>query len=122
MHYIVLAREKEKGNECFKAGEHENALLHYSKSICLDNSSAAVYANRGLVNFKLNNFQAGDDDCTMAIENDRTYLKAWVRRGSIRFKMGKYAEVLCFYNFLIKLSNLLFSPHPPTFFFFLISC
>jgi len=76
------------------------AIQHYSKSICLDPSNAPVFANRGLVYFKMNKFEAADDDCTMALELDPTYVKAWTRRGTVRFKLGKYAEVtgeICIY-------------------------
>lgn len=34
-----------------------------------------------------------EDDCTRALAIDSSYVKAWFRRGSARFKLGKYLEV-----------------------------
>jgi tetratricopeptide (TPR) repeat protein len=86
-------REKQKGNECFKIGENEEAFTCYSRSIALDGSSAIVYANRAMTGIKLDRYEIAEDDCTMSISLDKNYVKAWMRRGMTRFKQGKYALV-----------------------------
>jgi tetratricopeptide (TPR) repeat protein len=83
-------REKQKGNECFKAGEVTEALVFYTKSICLDPNSSVVYANRALAHLREKNFEQAEDDCTKALEIDPTYLKALSRRGMTRHRRGKY--------------------------------
>jgi tetratricopeptide (TPR) repeat protein len=70
-------REKQKGNECFKAGEVTEALVFYTKSICLDPSSSVVYASRALAHLReKSNFEQAEGDCTKALEIDPAYLKA----------------------------------------------
>lgn len=75
----MAQREKNKGNECFRSGENDDALLYYSRSIALDDSNAIVYANRAMANIRLNNFDAAVSDCTMSIALDPTYTKALSR-------------------------------------------
>ena len=84
-------REKNKGNECFRAGENEDALLYYSRAIALDDSSAVVFANRAMANIRLNNFDAAVSDCTMSIAIDPSYTKALTRRGMVHHRCGRYA-------------------------------
>mmetsp|Transcript_19069 Transcript_19069/g.39713 ORF Transcript_19069/g.39713 Transcript_19069/m.39713 type:complete len:1022 (-) Transcript_19069:75-3140(-) len=87
----MAQREKNKGNECFRSGENDDALLYYSRSIALDDSNAIVYANRAMANIRLNNFDAAVSDCTMSIALDPTYTKALSRRGMVHHRCGRYS-------------------------------
>ena len=86
-------REKQKGNEYFRAGEFEPAYDCYTKSIALDPYNNIVHANRAVVALKLERLESAEDDCTRSLALDRTYVKAWSRRGMAKFKRGKYSEV-----------------------------
>ena len=44
---LAAVREKEKGNEAFKAGDYEESINYYSNSIDI-HPSTATYNNRGL--------------------------------------------------------------------------
>ena len=48
--------------------------MFYSKSIALDSTSSVVYANRALAHLREKNFEQAEEDCTMALELDPTYL------------------------------------------------
>jgi len=85
-------REKNKGNECFRAGENEEALLFYSRAIALNERSAVVYANRAMANIRLNNFESAVSDCTRALEIDPNYTKALSRRGMVHHRSGRYVR------------------------------
>ena len=87
---FMSIREKDKGNECFKAGENEEAVLYYSRSLALDDSSAIVYANRAMGNIRLSNFDQAVDDCSRSLEIDPTYTKALSRRGMVHHRCGRY--------------------------------
>jgi len=87
----MAQREKNKGNECFRSGENDDALLYYSRSIALEDSNAIVYANRAMANIRLNNFDAAVSDCTMSIAIDPTYTKALSRRGMVHHRCGRYS-------------------------------
>jgi tetratricopeptide (TPR) repeat protein len=51
-----------------------------------------VHANRAVVHLKLDKLDAAEDDCTRALALDRTYVKAWSRRGMTRFRKGRYGD------------------------------
>lgn len=87
---VYATREKQKGNECFKAGETEESITYYSRAIALDDTNAIVYANRALAFLRLKIFQKAEEDCTRAIALDPAYLKARTRRGMARHRRGKY--------------------------------
>jgi tetratricopeptide (TPR) repeat protein len=89
--------EKIKGNESFRLGENENAVRCYSASLALDDSVAAVWANRAMAYIRMDLFDLAEQDCSMALELDGLYVKALSRRGLVRFKRGKYALV-CYLN------------------------
>ena len=79
-----------KGNECFRSGENDDALLYYSRAIALDDSNAVIYANRAMANIRLNNFDAAVSDCTMSLGIDSSYTKALSRRGMVHHRCGRY--------------------------------
>jgi tetratricopeptide (TPR) repeat protein len=92
--YLFLClsvREKQKGNEAFKANELNEAFVFYSRSLALDDSIAAVHANRALVSIRLEKLETGEDDATRALALDPNHMKALSRRGLARFKLGKTA-------------------------------
>lgn len=87
----MLVREKQKGNEAFKANELNEAFVFYSRSLALDDSIAAVHANRALVSIRLEKLETGEDDATRALALDPDHMKALSRRGLARLKLGKTA-------------------------------
>lgn len=87
---IYADEEKHKGNECYKVGEMDKALLYYNRSLTFDSSSPIVYANRAMVHLRLRNFANAEDDCSHTVNLDPAYVKGWMRRGIARFQRGKY--------------------------------
>ena len=53
---FMSVRECEKGNEYFKAGENDEAISCYSKSIILDASNVKSYTNRAAASICQSNF------------------------------------------------------------------
>jgi tetratricopeptide (TPR) repeat protein len=93
--YSKLDLEKIKGNESFRLGENDSAVSCYSASLAMDDTVAAVWANRAMAYIRMELFDLAEQDCSMALQLDGTYIKALSRRGLVRFKRGKYAEVQC---------------------------
>nr|CAG4640724.1 EOG090X03B7 [Eulimnadia texana] len=58
----------------------------------LDKTSAILPANRAMAYLKLNKFNEAEEDCTLSLKLDPSYLKAYHRRGCARVQLGKYAE------------------------------
>ncbi len=85
--------EKTKGNESFRLSENEEAVACYSRSLALDDSVAAVWANRAMAYIRMELFDLAEEDCSTALTLDGSYVKALSRRGLVRFKRGKYLEV-----------------------------
>lgn len=57
--------------------------------MALDDTIAAVHANRALVSIRLEKLETGEDDATRALELDPNHMKALSRRGLARLKLGK---------------------------------
>ena len=98
-------REKIKGNECFKIGEMEEAFACYSRSLALDATNAITYANRAMTSLRLNKLELAEDDCSRSISLDPSYVKAWSRRGSTRFKRGKYMDAVIDFEEALRLTS-----------------
>lgn len=85
--------EKTKGNESFRIAENLEAVACYSRSLAYDPTSAVVWANRAMAYIRLELFDLAEADSSAALLLDPAYVKAYSRRGLVRFKRGKYAEV-----------------------------
>ena len=72
--------ERQKGNECFRCGENQEAINCYSKSIAYDGQNAIVYSNRAMAAIRLSYMEQALADTTMALELDPTCTKARARR------------------------------------------
>ncbi|GAB9465573.1 hypothetical protein Gpo141_00002978 [Globisporangium polare] len=91
---VYALHEKQKGNECFKVNENDEAVLYYTRSMAFDDTNAIVYANRAMAYLRTKSFAAAEQDCTRATLLDPTYVKGWSRRGMTRFRRGKYEDAL----------------------------
>ena len=86
--------ERIKGNESFRTAENEEAVRCYTNSLAYDCESAAVFANRAVAYIRLQVYDLAEEDSSAALVLDPNYVKAYSRRGLVRFKRGKYLEVI----------------------------
>ena len=97
--------EKAKGNECFKAGEADEAMAFYSRALALlddgHEQTPVCWANRAMAALKLGLLERAEEDCTMALELCPAYHKAQLRRGMVRYKRGRYALALADFEDLV---------------------
>ncbi|KAG0713802.1 Stress-induced-phosphoprotein 1 [Chionoecetes opilio] len=82
----MVAELREKGNECVRAGNHAEAVLHYSHAIKQDSSSPQLYSNRSLAFLKLQQYFHALEDANEAIRLNPTWAKVdqqtpWVGAG-----------------------------------------
>ncbi|KAK3246068.1 hypothetical protein CYMTET_44382 [Cymbomonas tetramitiformis] len=82
-------REKEKGNEAFKAKEFSNAVRCYSLALKLDPGVAAVHNNRAAAYMKLKRWEDAELDCTFSLELEPGNFKGLLRRGAARIEMER---------------------------------
>ena len=66
--------EKEKGNESFKAGDFEEALLYYNRSLSIS-PTAAVFNNRAITSIKLQRYSEAIEDCNRVLEEESNNIK-----------------------------------------------
>ena len=78
----VAMREKEKGNELFKAKEFRSAIEAYTLSLKLDPDSPAVHSNRAAALMKQTRWHDAIADCDLALDLDPKFFKALMRRGA----------------------------------------
>ncbi len=86
--------ERIKGNDYYRAGEMEESITCYTKSIMLNPVNAKVYANRAQARIRINELDLALQDCTDAIKLNPAYTKALARRGMILQKKERYAEAI----------------------------
>nr|XP_027215757.1 STI1-like protein [Penaeus vannamei] len=71
---------RERGNECMRANNYAEAVLHYSHAIKLDSSSPQLYSNRSYGFLKLQHFYHALEDANEAIRLDPNWAKGYFRK------------------------------------------
>ena len=87
-------RLKDAGNELFKAGKYADAVLKYNEAIEADPERPAFYTNRAFCHLKMENHGLAIADSTIALELDKSFIKAYYRRGSSYMALAKYKDAL----------------------------
>lgn len=87
-----------QGNALFKLQKYDQAVLCYSKAIehcsgfeCRQ-QMAIYYANRAMCFLKLKKWTEAECDCTLSIQQNEKYSKAFYRRASARIEQRKYND------------------------------
>ncbi len=95
--------EKERGNQFFKDNLLNEAINCYTKAIELDPLNAVYPANRAMCLLKQEKYGVAEADCSLSIELDADYTKAYYRRANARFKLNKLDEAKKDYEQVLKL-------------------
>ncbi|XP_061571802.1 sperm-associated antigen 1-like [Cololabis saira] len=82
-------REKEKGNEAFKAKDYEEAVAYYSRSLSIF-PTAAAYNNRAQAEINLKHWHKAMTDCQRVLELEPGNNKARLRRATVYDHMGNF--------------------------------
>ncbi|XP_064092384.1 uncharacterized protein LOC135205554 [Macrobrachium nipponense] len=85
---------RERGNECVRAGNYAEAILHYSHAIKLDSRSPQLYSNRSFGFLKLQQYYHALEDAKEAIRLDPSWAKGWFRKGEVEYATNHFAEAL----------------------------
>lgn len=97
---VASAEEiKQRANKAFKAGRFAEAEMLYTDALDVARSGeepgkviAVLLGNRATARVKLEMYAVAISDAEEALENDKNYIKAYYRRGSACFALGKYKE------------------------------
>ena len=85
---------KDAGNSFFKEGHYAEAVVKYNEAIDLDPEKPAFYTNRSFCHLKMENHGLAIADATVAIELDKTFVKAYHRRGSAYMALAQFKSAL----------------------------
>lgn len=104
---------KDRGNQCFKKGDYDEAIHSYTIAIQADLSNPILYGNRAMAFLKKADllcskhtnddtlsktahdfYRAVDQDCSQALRLDKDFVKAYFRRGMARKALGMIQEAL----------------------------
>ncbi|KAM6968279.1 sperm-associated antigen 1 [Aplochiton taeniatus] len=85
---VVLAdREKDKGNDAFRANDFEEAVAYYSRSLSIRQTTTA-YNNRAQAEIKLQRWHNALKDCQRVLELEPGNMKALLRRATVYNQQG----------------------------------
>jgi len=84
---------KDAGNEFLKAHKYAQAAEKYTEAIEL-HPTAIFYSNRAQAMIKLESYGLAIQDANEALKLDAKYIKAYYRRGSANFALGKLKTAL----------------------------
>lgn len=85
---------KEAGNAAFKDGKFVDALELYTEAVKRDPGNAVYWLNRATTRTKLMDMDAAYEDVKHALKLDKTYAKAWARKGNIEFLRKEYHKAM----------------------------
>jgi len=97
-----VEKHKEKGDQCYKDAQFEDAVGHYSK--CLDqlkkegnagsDLALKAYSNRAACYKQISNFDGTIEDCTAVLEVEPENVKALIRRAQAFEGVERYRFAL----------------------------
>ncbi|XP_004384608.1 RNA polymerase II-associated protein 3 [Trichechus manatus latirostris] len=94
---------KEKGNRYFKQGKYDEAVDCYTKGMDADPYNPVLPTNRASAYFRMRKFAVAESDCNLAIALNRSYTKAYARRGAARFALQKLEDAKKDYEKVLEL-------------------
>lgn len=98
---FLSIREREKGNEYFKIGDFEEALVCYTNSIILK-ANIDNLNNRAVTYLKVLKYPEAIADCEKVLELDENNLKAHWHAAEALEKIQNYEEALKHVDFVIQ--------------------
>ncbi|KAM8871094.1 sperm-associated antigen 1-like isoform 2-T2 [Spinachia spinachia] len=84
-------REKDKGNEAFRANDYEEAVAYYSRSLSIK-TTVAAFNNRAQAEIKLKHWHKAMSDCQRVLELEPGNVKGLLRRAIVYNHMGNFRK------------------------------
>uniref|UniRef100_H0WSQ7 Protein unc-45 homolog A n=2 Tax=Otolemur garnettii TaxID=30611 RepID=H0WSQ7_OTOGA len=88
---------RKEGNELFKCGDYEGALVAYTQALGLGatvQDQAVLHRNRAACHLKLEDYKKAETEATKAIEKDGGDVKALYRRSQALEKLGRLDQAV----------------------------
>jgi len=104
-----IKAKKDEGNALFKQEKYQEALEIYSEALVIDKfharANAKLFCNRAACYSKLGKFSDVIDDCTKAIQLDKSYQKAFLRRAMAFIETEAFDQAVKDYEQLLSLDR-----------------
>ncbi|XP_058463934.1 uncharacterized protein LOC131438132 [Malaya genurostris] len=94
---------KEEGNQCVKAANFTEAILHYTHAIKLNPNDPILFSNRSLAFLKMQQYYYANEDADKAIALNPTWAKGYYRRAEVHVAVGEYETALLSYAKALQL-------------------
>jgi len=89
---------KERGNKAFRDGDFPNAIKEYEEATKRDPTNAPYHNNLAAAYLKMGVFNDAKRMVEKSLELDKTYVKAWAKKGDIEFYMKEYHKSMDSYK------------------------
>lgn len=95
---------KAKGNQAYQAGDHQQAIKHFSTAIQLETPKNEgkqlhiLYSNRSAAALSLGLAHEALADAKKCTELEQTFAKGWSRVGAALYRLGRYPEAMAAYE------------------------
>mmetsp|Transcript_119473 Transcript_119473/g.234784 ORF Transcript_119473/g.234784 Transcript_119473/m.234784 type:complete len:554 (+) Transcript_119473:50-1711(+) len=89
---------KERGNACFRDGDFPGAIREYEEAVKRDPNNAPYHNNLAAAYLKMGVFNDAKKEVERSLELDKTYVKAWAKKGDIEFFMKEYHKSMDSYK------------------------
>lgn len=93
---------KESGNRAIKDKNFDLSIKNYSEALSIDPKNlkynSIILSNRALAYVNKKELKKALDDINQSIKLNDKYLRAYLRRGDIKMKMGEYESAIFDYN------------------------
>ena len=89
---------KERGNTFFRDGDFPSAIREYEEAVKRDPGNAPYHNNLAAAYLKMGVFNDAKKEVERSLELDKTYVKAWAKKGDIEFFMHEYHKSMDSYK------------------------
>ena len=96
--YLLGLEAKERGNQAFRDGDFPTAIREYEECIKRDPTNAPYHNNLAAAELKMMLLNDAKRHVEKALELDKTYVKAWAKKGDIEFFMKEYHKSMDSYK------------------------
>jgi len=89
---------KERGNTAFREGKFPEAIPEYEEACKRDPTNAPYHNNLAAAYLKMGVWADAKKEVEKSLELDKTYVKAWAKKGDIEFFMKEYHKSMDSYK------------------------
>lgn len=95
--------KKNEGNGAFKEGNYQQAAVHYTEALSMDEKQHTIYSNRAACFLKLARYQQAKEDATECIKLEPTFAKGHFRLALALQALDDFGEACASFSKVLDL-------------------